>query len=165
MIHKNTDDETSQSRQKGNIVDRKTLLLSFFSSKMLESSCNGATDQQNQWSPDFPRMGTATHHNLVGPDRGNLPGLWPHGMDTIKCWARLNRAGVIELIHNWIGWPSLSKPPLYRNAISTTHCGWISIFTSIGRCYGRCSIRRGVVHLPLKAPYCNWRYLMYLRTS
>ena len=57
MVHKNTDDGTSQSWQKGNIGEGQTLLLSFLSGTMHESSRNGATDHQNQWSPGFPRVG------------------------------------------------------------------------------------------------------------
>ena len=63
MVHKNTDNGTSLSWQKGNIVEGQTLLLSFFSGDMRESSRNGATEHQTRQSPGFPRMGTATHQS------------------------------------------------------------------------------------------------------
>ena len=63
MVYKNTDNGTSQSWQKGNLVEGQTLLLSFFFGDMCKSSRDGATEHQNQQSPGFPPVGTATHQS------------------------------------------------------------------------------------------------------
>ncbi len=49
--------------KRGTLYGGHTLLLSFFSGNMHESSRNGATEHQHRRSPGFPRVGATTHQS------------------------------------------------------------------------------------------------------
>ena len=99
MVHKNTDNGTSQSWQKGELCRGADIAFVFLFRQYCKSSHNGATEHQNQRSPGFPRVGTAAHQS-GGDYRGQYLNLFMCG----KCTYPLCICPFIP--------PSRPRPPL-----------------------------------------------------